>query len=367
MDDRVGRTTEYSDGAAVVVDDEAHIFLNGFLTADNRFHLNWLPKYQATTKLIQMELSQGSPENLFGLLWRTRDNSVADAGQGVMQLSDVDRLRDELVQIISDVQADGSPENYNRIVQDVERWRSDGRIEKVPRLLIRRVFAGVHPRLYHTTVDAPRHDAALRWFATHTAFSVPDSTSWAVRARSLVDHLNRIEVLRDNILVRNMFPWFVAEQVCPRASSARPPQYRKRASTAFAHMPETERKISLRHNDLQAVLYERLTSEHGKKRVWIERETGTGGYADAVVYPLVGGCHLYEIKIASSAADVVRQAMGQLLEYGYRRGGLEPVKLFAVGEPDLDDATREFIERLRAQFNLNVEYLQVELPDRTKS
>ncbi|WP_155632337.1 hypothetical protein [Burkholderia cepacia] len=361
--------TQLSDGkfVPVVSDGEVEAFLSGFFAADNRFHRDWLPRYRETTEAIATALSTGTHENLFEIFWKTRDNSIADAGRGTLQSSDPDRMREELVQIISDVQKDGSPENFERIVKRAERWRDVGRIAKVPRLLIRRVFAGIHPNNYHTTVDALRHDAALQWFATHTKFSVPESESWAVRAQSLVDHLDRLEVFRDDVLVRNMFPWFVADQVQSRSTSTRAPQYRKRSTVAFQHVPETQRKILLRHNEIQAALYKLLIKEHGRDHVWMEHGTGTGGYADAVVYPVGGGCFLYETKIASSAAEVVRQAMGQLLEYGYRRGGLDPVKLFAVGEPDLDDATREFIERLRAQFNLNVEYLQVKLPDRTKS
>jgi hypothetical protein len=55
--------------------------------------------------------------------------------------------------------------------------------------------------------------------------------------------------------------------------------------------------------------------------------------------------------------------MGQLLEYGFRIGGLEPVKLIAVGEPMLDDVTRLFLARLRSDFNLEIDYLQIKLPD----
>ncbi|KVF71062.1 hypothetical protein WS75_23100 [Burkholderia sp. FL-7-2-10-S1-D7] len=357
------RATQLSDGmlVPVVLDGEVEAFLSGFLAAEDRFKLGWLPRYRETTESIAMALSSGCHEDLFDILWMTRDNSIADAGRGMLHSGDPDRLRKELIEIISDVQNDGSPENFDRIVKRAERWRSSGRIAKVPRLLIRRVFAGIHPNHYHTTVDAPRHDAALRWFATHTKFSIPESESWAVRARSLVNHLDRFEVFRGDILVRNMFPWFVADQVWLPSTSARASQYRKRATIAFQHVPETQRKILLRHNEVQAALYKLLIKEHGKDRVWMERGTGTGGYADAVVYPLDGGCILYETKIADSAAEVVRQAMGQLLEYGYRRGGLEPAKLIAVGEPDLDGATREFIERLRAQFNLNIDYLQVKL------
>jgi hypothetical protein len=105
-----------------------------------------------------------------------------------------------------------------------------------------------------------------------------------------------------------------------------------------------------------------LAAEFGEERVWTEHPTGTGGYADAIVRQPDHSCQLYEIKIAGTASEVVRQAMGQLLEYGFREGGLEPVKLFVVGEPALDDVTRRFLVRLCADFNMDIDYLQVELP-----
>jgi len=43
---------------------------------------------------------------------------------------------------------------------------------------------------------------------------------------------------------------------------------------------------------------------------------------------------LYEVKVADTTSQVVRKAMGQLLEYGFREGGLKPEKLFVVEEPD---------------------------------
>jgi len=106
-----------------------------------------------------------------------------------------------------------------------------------------------------------------------------------------------------------------------------------------------------------------MARQYGEDRVWTEYPTGTGGRADAIVRPPEGGCFLYEIKIAGTSAEVMRQAMGQLLEYGFRTGGLEPERLFVVGEPVLDNVTRDFIERLRNDFNLDIEYLRIELPD----
>lgn len=178
------RATQLSDGMLIpfVSDGEVEAFLSGFCAADNWFHLDWLPRYRATTDLVETELSHRRPENLFAILWKTRDNSIANAGQGMMSAAAADNLRTELVQIITDVQNDPAPDNYDRIVKRVERWRSEGRIKNVPRLMIRRVFSGLHPALYHTTVDEDCHNAAVNWFAKHTRFSVPKSTNWAVRA-----------------------------------------------------------------------------------------------------------------------------------------------------------------------------------------
>ncbi|WP_031358502.1 hypothetical protein [Caballeronia sordidicola] len=349
--------------APAVLDAEARIFLEGFLAPLNWLQSRWLPGYRETTQTIAKDLSDDRPQDLFVTLWKEANSAIAHAGRGLLRARIADEMREEFIQVIRDIHEDGSPANFERITERFERWKSEGRIDMVPRLLVARVFAGTHPRLYHTTVDASSQDKALKWFAEHTNFVIPDSKSWAVRAQALVAHLDRLALFGEDILVRNMFPWFVVHQLRTRARPDDiPPGHLERPSSAFANLPPAQRTIALRHNVVQTALFARLAAQYGKDRVWTEYPTGTGGYADADVRPADSGCHLYEIKIADTPAEVVRQAMGQLLEYGFRAGGLEPVKLFAVGEPSLDDVTRRFIARLRAEFNLNIDYLQVELP-----
>ena len=106
-------------------------------------------------------------------------------------------------------------------------------------------------------------------------------------------------------------------------------------------------------------MFHLLCARYGKDAVGTEQATGTGGRADALVRLSGGRCELYEIKPATTAADAVRQAMGQLLEYAYRRGGLQPVSLCVVCDAPLDDITAEFLSRLKSQFALPIEYLQV--------
>lgn len=345
-----------------ILDAEAQAFLNDFRAPDGWFLATWLPKYRESIQTIEKALADGRPQDLFDMLWKRRDNSIANAGVGLPKHAVVDAMREDLVKVIQAIHEDGSPGSFDRIVERFEGWKAEGRIGKVPRVLIGRAFAGVHPHRYHTTVDAGRHNRALRWFSKHMKFAIPSSTKWGDRAEALVNHLDKIGVFGDDFLVRNMFPWFVVVKLSSRSSSADiPPGHTPRPPSTFADLPPAQRTIALRHNTVQTELFNQLAKQYGEDKVWTEYPTGTGGYADAIVRPPEGGCFLYEIKIADTSAEVVRQAMGQLLEYGFRTGGLEPERLFVVGEPVLDDVTRDFIERLRNDFNLDIEYLRVEL------
>lgn len=345
------------------LDAEAQLFLSGFNEPGSWFKTRWMPRYRRTTELISEALAKGRPQDLFETIWKTADNAISNAGQGLLKYETVDGMRDDLVQVIQEVHDDGSPARFNEIVSRFENWKVEGRVAFVPRLLIARTFAGVHPNLYHTTVDVSSHNDVLLWFAEHTGLAIPVDSSWATRAQALVAHLNRIGSFGAEHLARNMFPWFVVEQLTARRSpKSILPGHRPRAATAFAEIPSGRREVELRHNAVQTALFARLVDEYGENWVWTEYPTGTGGYADAVARQPDGSWHLYEIKIADTAAEVVRQAMGQLLEYGFRSNGLEPTKIFAVGEPLLDDVTGRFIERLQTEFHMNIEYLKVDVP-----
>ena len=350
--------------APAMLDSEALAFLAGFQDPGAWFLARWMPRYRDTIQSIAQALTDGRPQDLFETIWKRADNSISHAGQGLLKYDTVDEMREEFIQVIRDIDQDGSPANFERIVERFEGWKEEGRIGMVPRLLIARAFSGVHPHRYHTTVDASSQNQVLKWFVEHTGFIMPRSNSWAARAQALAAHLDRTGAFGDEILARNIFPWFVVDQLRARTAPADiSPGHSPRPATAFADLPPAQRVIALRHNAVQTALFAWLTAEFGEDRVWTEYPTGTGGYADAIARLPDGRCHLYEIKIADTVTEVVRQAMGQLLEYGFRAGGLEPVKLFVVGERALDDVTRRFLDRLRTEFKFNIDYLQVELQD----
>lgn len=346
-----------------LLDGEALRFLHGFRDAGNRIWTRWMPRYRAAIQAIEQALSDDRPQDLLIPLWKQRDNGISDAGQGMLPYSTVDEMHDEIVNVIREIHQDSSFTNYDRIIERFKGWKADGLINTVPHLLIARAFAGIHPHYYHTIVDSHKQNQALKWFVEHSGFVMPSDQSWGARAQALVAHLDHVEVFQGDILARNVFPWFVFEQLRARMRSEIPPGHTQKAAAAFANLPPAQRVIELRHNSVQNALFAQLAKQYGESNVWTERPTGTGGYADAVVRRKDGRLELYEIKIAQSAAEVVRQAMGQLLEYGFREGGIEPVMLFAVGEHPLDKVTQSFLTRLRIDFNLAIEYVQINVPD----
>jgi hypothetical protein len=350
------------------LDAEARSFLTGFRDPSNRFMSEWLPSYRDSIDTISTALTAGRAADLFETFWKRADNGIAHAGQGLLAYVEIDAMRTELIQVIRDIYEDSSSANFDRIVERFQRWRDEERVTFVPRLLVARAFAGIHPQRYHTTVDADSQKDTLQWFAEHTGFTGPGETDWCSTAGALVSHLDATKAFDNDTYARNIFPWFVVQQLRARAAPKNfRPGHVPRVEKTTAELPLTQRTIRLRHNALQTVLFNQLAAQYGPKNVWTEFPTGTGGYADAIVCNSQNTCQLYEIKVAETASEIVRQAMGQLLEYAFRKGGLEPTKLFAVGEPLLDNLTRDFIERLNTQFNLNIEYLQITLPAEANS
>lgn len=129
-------------------------------------------------------------------------------------------------------------------------------------------------------------------------------------------------------------------------------------------MTTAERQISIerRHVALQDALYAQLVSEHGHDSVGVEQPAPGGGIADAVA-ETADGLILFEIKTAATARGCVREALGQLLDYGCWPGAPLPVELCVVGEPALDASTARYIDALNARFPVPLTYRSVTLPE----
>ncbi|MGY0611251.1 hypothetical protein [Luteimonas sp. A501] len=340
-------------------DAEARVFLDGFLAADNPQFVHWLPRYRETLRVVGETLERETPEAVFDLIWKSVDNAVSNAGQGVLGFDAADRSRHALVQVIREIGGDGSAAQFDQLMARLERWKQAGELPKVPRLMLARAFSAIHPDRYHTTVDVAKQDRLLPWFEAHSGFVAPPG-NWAVRAEALTRHLDRCGVFDGDRELRNMFPWYVFEQL--RDASGKllfRPGHTPRPPIGQARGTGGTRSIEYRHNVIQDALVALLRERHGEDAVASEHSTGTGGRADVLVRRADGRYELYEIKPAATAADAVRQALGQLLEYAYRRGGLEPAALHVVSNAILDEGTSRYLSRLQSGFGLPVNYLQM--------
>ncbi len=141
----------------------------------------------------------------------------------------------------------------------------------------------------------------------------------------------------------------------PKSDFAFKPGYSKKVTTAKATLTEKELDIDLRHNLLQEALYKQLTSKYGDDTVRTEQPSGVGTHIDVVV-KMKGEYWFYEIKTALTPRACLREAIGQLLEYGYWPGAQEPTRFIVVGESQIDGDGREYILRLRKRFSLPIEY-----------
>ncbi|MGC1784471.1 MAG: hypothetical protein WA708_18245 [Acidobacteriaceae bacterium] len=69
----------------------------------------------------------------------------------------------------------------------------------------------------------------------------------------------------------------------------------------------------------------------------------------------------FEIKTGLSAQSCIREALGQLLEYSYWPGAEKATRLVIVGEPPFDKKAKAYLETLRKQFSLPLEYRQFDM------
>jgi hypothetical protein len=120
--------------------------------------------------------------------------------------------------------------------------------------------------------------------------------------------------------------------------------YKRKGTAAVECTPE--------HARMQEKLMKELAAEYPDAS--ITREEDFVDVAVRTQHELI----LFEIKSDLEPRTVIRQALGQILEYAYypnRRETL-PVKLVIVGRGRLSDADRDYLNRLKQEFHLPIEY-----------
>ncbi|WP_251963917.1 hypothetical protein [Salinibacter ruber] len=114
------------------------------------------------------------------------------------------------------------------------------------------------------------------------------------------------------------------------------------------------------HDRMRDVLAKRLASEHERENVHVERSTQHGKSIDLVVQT-DGREWFYEVKPFSEPRLCLREAIGQLLEYGYWSGSDTPERLIVVGKSELDSRGEAYLSTLKERFSLPLEYQSVQV------
>jgi hypothetical protein len=129
--------------------------------------------------------------------------------------------------------------------------------------------------------------------------------------------------------------------------------------TAYERSSATVDK-SLRHNIVQAALFDYLESIHGRGNTSGEQNSGNGTSVDVAVKDREIYTY-YELKTGLSAQSCIREAIGQLMEYSFWPGAQRAAKLVVVGEPAYDSEAKAYIKKLRMDFSLPIEYQQFDM------
>lgn len=127
---------------------------------------------------------------------------------------------------------------------------------------------------------------------------------------------------------------------------------KKKTSTSYKGR-NTE--INLLHNQIQTSIYNQFIKKYGEKNVGTEQKTGSGTKIDIVVKNK-NKFTFYEIKTGNSVRGNIREALSQLMEYAYFPNEKRASKLIIVTPKTCTKDSREYLKKLRDNFNIPVFY-----------
>ncbi|MGI3005293.1 hypothetical protein ACRTDJ_19795 [Shewanella algae] len=130
-----------------------------------------------------------------------------------------------------------------------------------------------------------------------------------------------------------------------------------KASSTSGSIAEKNLNILLRHNDLQDRLYKELSEIYGEKNVGTE--VNVNGLSIDLVVKREDEYWFYEIKTASTVKACIRQALGQIMEYSYWPGHQQATKLVIAGEPVATEDESKYLDFLRKEFDIPIEYREI--------
>lgn len=122
---------------------------------------------------------------------------------------------------------------------------------------------------------------------------------------------------------------------------------------------EKELDVSIRHSLIQEKLISKLEQQYGSDNVAAEQYIGLNRID--VVVKNNQEYYFYEVKTANTARDCIRDALGQLLDYCYYPKRRNAAKIFVVGESAPDSDSKAYLNFIKSEFNIPIDYVRVSL------
>jgi hypothetical protein len=114
------------------------------------------------------------------------------------------------------------------------------------------------------------------------------------------------------------------------------------------------------HNKIQNKLYAKLCSEFGKDKVGTEISPGDQTRIDVVLKKSASSHDIYEIKVGFTTRQVIRDALGQLLEYKYyHKNRLAIDRIVVVSNLELNEPCSAWLKELN-KLGLKLDYLCID-------
>lgn len=133
----------------------------------------------------------------------------------------------------------------------------------------------------------------------------------------------------------------------------------KLSTERFYSQKEAQKSFSveIHHSYLQQTLYKYLVAKFKDENV--SKENHIANNKIDIVVNNNNEFYFYEIKAAANPRACIREALGQILDYAYFYGE-HAKKLYIVGEHKMNTQTKNYLNYLKNQFKLPLEYIAIE-------
>jgi hypothetical protein len=323
----------------------------------------WRRKHKGLTRVSETVFPTGEPERDYVMHIGARSHSELQFNIGFDWDDDADMFRHG---IAFSLETSRTMPDITLLLGKIARFNEYLRIYPD-------AFDGFSMWVWDERKSTPRDRARGE---THPVASIPDELSRkgyfifigklqpvdAIDVDMILDDLDRLLPVYEFVEGKETFPIRVAESERKgfvwspdnKASSVTQVSYERIAKTV---------EMDLRHNVVRDALLAHLKKVHGAENATREQRTADGTLIDLAVRD--GDRYTYyELKIYSSPQACIREALGQLLEYSFWPGANKAERLIIVGEAKLDVPGKTYLEYLRKEFALPVEYRQFDMKAR---